>query len=268
MLYFRLILLLVLCTEIASCENSTNNNVDSTIEQDSLKSTSTVIMPSAVEFPSLDGLLISGVLWEIDKNSPTILLCHQAGSNFHEYDEIAPKLNQLGYNCLAIDQRAGGILFDIVNQTADRAISDYLNVGYIDAQQDIEAAINFTINLYDRPIILWGSSYSAGLALHLAETNKNVRAVIAFSPGDYFEDEKPLLMETMKTFTKPFFITSAKFEAKTISSFLLNSPVDSVHVHFIPLQDGKHGSKALWNETSNNEEYWNSLTLFLQRLDK
>ncbi len=263
--------LLVFMFYFTACDHSTVVGTEEISQSDTVamdQSNEKMIMPSAVEFPSLDGLLISGVLWEIDPKAPLLLLCHQAGSNYHEYDEIAPQLNELGFNCLAIDQRAGGVLFDLVNQTADRAISENKTVSYLDAEQDILASINYCANRYHTPVILWGSSYSAGLSLHLAESNENVEAVIAFSPGDYFEEQRPPLVERMKNFTKPFLITSAKHESKVITSFLDNTISDSLHVHFIPEKDGKHGSKALWSETINHEEYWSEIKLFLNRLKK
>lgn len=263
------VFLLTVLFHVTACDNSTVNDTEVIAQSDTValnESNETIIMPSAVEFPSLDGLLISGVLWEIDPKAPILLLCHQAGSNYHEYDEIAPQLNSLGFNCLAIDQRAGGVLFDLVNQTADRAISENKTISYVDAEQDVLASINYCANRYHKPVILWGSSYSAGLGLHLAEVNKNVEAVIAFSPGDYFEEQRPLLAERMKSFTKPFFITSAKHESKEITSFLDTAISDSLHVHFIPEKDGKHGSKALWSETKNHDEYWSAIKLFLNRL--
>ena len=265
------IFLLAVLFHLTACNNSTVNDTEEIAQSDTVElneSNETIIMPSAVEFPSLDGLLISGVLWEIDTKAPILLLCHQAGSNYHEYDEIAPQLNELGFNCLAIDQRAGGVLFDLVNQTADRAISENKTVSYVDAEQDLLASINYCPNRYHTPVILWGSSYSAGLSLHLAESNENVEAVIAFSPGDYFEEQRPLLAERMKSFTKPFFITSAKHESKVITSFLDKTISDSLHVHFIPEKDGNHGSKALWSETINHDEYWSAIKLFLNRLKK
>lgn len=252
---------------LPACNNATNHEHADEHLSDSINSSPIDVerhMPIAVEFPSTDGLLISGVLWEMAESAPIILLCHQSGSNYHEYDEIAPQLNDLGFNCLAIDQRAGGILFDLVNLTADRAISEGKSVSFLDAQQDIDASIDYCYNRYKSPVIVWGSSYSAGLGLHLAHTNEKVSAVIAFSPGDYFEDDFPPLSKTMETFTKPFFITSAKHEAKAISSFLENTINDSLHIQFTPENDGTHGSKALWKETVNHEEYWNELSIFLK----
>ncbi|MBL4670213.1 MAG: hypothetical protein JKY30_13245, partial [Flavobacteriales bacterium] len=74
-----------------------------------------------ITFKSEDGLLVTGNLYEIGKDKPIILLCHQARYNKFEYADIAPKLNELGYNCLAIDQRSGGSFAGKPNETYERA---------------------------------------------------------------------------------------------------------------------------------------------------
>jgi alpha-beta hydrolase superfamily lysophospholipase len=68
-----------------------------------------------------DSLTIYGVLYHQSPQKPIIVLCHQAGSSKDEYAEIAPQLNALGFNCLAIDQRSGGNRLGGVNQTAAAA---------------------------------------------------------------------------------------------------------------------------------------------------
>jgi len=52
--------------------------------------------PEKVEFSSVDGLTISGDLYEVDPSAPIILLSHSGDSNKYEYADIAPKMNYLG----------------------------------------------------------------------------------------------------------------------------------------------------------------------------
>ena len=65
---------------------------------------------STIRFDASDGVSITADLYlaHADLNKPLIVLCHQAGWSRGEYREIAPKLNALGFNCIAIDQRSGG----------------------------------------------------------------------------------------------------------------------------------------------------------------
>ena len=78
-----------------------------------------------VEFPAADELMITGDLYlaHEDKSTPFIVLCHQANWSRGEYREIAPKLNELGFNCLAIDQRSGKSVNDIDNLSVKKALS-------------------------------------------------------------------------------------------------------------------------------------------------
>ena len=57
--------------------------------------------------------------------------------------DIAPKLNALGYNCLAVDQRSGRSANGVKNETNQLAKDAKLPTGYTDAYPDLEARNNF-----------------------------------------------------------------------------------------------------------------------------
>jgi hypothetical protein len=78
--------------------------------------------PEGVTFPAADGLSVNADLYSVPKARAFLVLCHR--SHFHrgEYAEIAPRLAQLGYDCMAIDQRSGMNVFGGVNETYARAI--------------------------------------------------------------------------------------------------------------------------------------------------
>lgn len=215
-------------------------------------------------FPSTDGLLVSATVYPIDDTSQAILLCHQARFNKFEYEGIAQELNKRGYNCVAIDQRSGGRIANVINETYFRAIEQNKGTTYIDAEKDIEAGIAFTSKLFnDQKIILWGSSYSSTLALYLAPDNPLVKAVVAFSPGDYLSEEKGSLKEALSTFRKPFFITSSKEEILYTRELLSETRLGKRQMHHEPQGEGFHGSKALWQKQPGGLEYWNAIEAFL-----
>ncbi len=64
---------------------------------------------TTIHLKSADGLLITAdsYLPHDTNTAPLIVLFHQAGSSRGEYSEIAPRLNELGFNCIAVDQRSG-----------------------------------------------------------------------------------------------------------------------------------------------------------------
>jgi len=220
-----------------------------------------------VKFKAKDGLEIEANLYEIDIDKPVILLCHQAGYNKFEYADIAPKLNEFGFNVMAIDQRSGGTFGGQNNATFERAKASKLETGFLNAEQDIEAAIDFLYEKYGKEVILWGSSYSSSLALFIGAANDKVSAMISFSPGDYFGDAKPSLSTVFQSLEKPFLITSSKEEAKVLSSLIAGAKLSKMQSQFIPQGEGYHGSRALWEGQEGGAEYWSQVIEFLRSLN-
>ena len=220
----------------------------------------------SLSFPSEDGLEISARLYENNAEAQPVLLCHQARFNKQEYADIAPRLREMGYNALAIDQRSGGDFAGEANETFNRAKQKGLSTDYVDAQQDIESALNFLFNKYKKPVILWGSSYSSALVFYVAQKYpEKVKAVISFSPGNYFGDKRENLKTVFQNMTQPFWVTSSLKESKRLSG-LVGNPSNEHQMQFIPKENGHHGSRALWINQIHNEEYWASLNSFLKAI--
>ena len=222
-------------------------------------------------FDSKDGLKVTADLYapHEDAATPFIVLCHQAGWSRGEYREIAPKLNKMGFNCLAIDQRSGGKINNVLNETNTAAKKKRLATEYVDAQQDIVAALNFVKkDKASGQVILWGSSYSAALALVISGENPElVDGVLSFAPGEYFArsgKSKTWVAQSAAKIADPVFITSAKNEAKNWKAIF-----DAIEVKtkqkFLPKTKGNHGSRALWSEFDDHGDYWESVSGFLKQ---
>lgn len=252
---------------LAGCGGNTEPEKEIIIEKDTVVVTESAPKDSFMvfghlEFPSGDGLTITANSYEIIPSDEYILLCHQAGYSRGEYREIAKQLNALGYNCLAIDQRSGKECNAMINETAMRAEQEGKATDYMSAEQDITAAIDYIYHKTNRKMILWGSSYSASLALKIAKENDKIEAVVAFSPGEYLKDFN--LEEAISGLNKPMFVTGAKKEMKNIEKVV--SKVNAEHKEiFTPAQDGIHGSSALWDSTPDHAEYWDALKTFLNK---
>lgn len=217
-----------------------------------------------INFNSKDGLKITADLYEVDKANGFILLCHRSHCNRAEYRETAPRLNELGFSCLAIDQRSGMKVFGETNETKNRAKTKGLPTGYLDAKPDIEAAIDYAYELNGKnKILLFGSSYSASLALLVSTQTDKVKATIAYSPGEYLKGIN--LANEIMEIDKPTYVTSPKTEIKQITDVTKNVNPKFV-THFIPTVDGFHGSKTLWKSVSGHEVYWTSLEKFLKKV--
>ena len=220
-----------------------------------------------VTFPSSDGLLVTADLYMQDKGYPFIILYHQANFSRAEYQETAPKLMKLGYNCLAVDLRSGKEVNFIQNETAARAREKHLPTEYPDAEKDMLAAIDFVRQYNTNKVVLFGSSYSASLALKIAKDNKRVSAVVAFSPGEYFQPRLILKKELTK-FDKPMFVASTKSESPFVKEMVSGISENQI-TWFVPSKNpGIHGSRALWQSTPESNECWLSLLMFFKSLKK
>ena len=218
-------------------------------------------MPRTVRFSSKYDLPITADLYLVPGARGFMLLCHRSHFNRGEYRETAAKLNVLGFSCMAIDQRSGMNLLGVVNETHGQARRKGLKTGYLDAKPDIEAAIDYAYSQNGRrPIILVGSSYSASLALLISVRNPRVKTVIAFSPGDYLKGNK--LAESLRDLKRPVYVTSAKKEIAETTGLIKHVSKEYV-TQYKPKVEGAHGSRALWGKTAGNDEYWKSLTEFL-----
>jgi pimeloyl-ACP methyl ester carboxylesterase len=223
----------------------------------------------SIDFPAADGVSIRAELYESNKpDSTLILLFHQAGWSRGEYREIAPKLASAGYRVMAIDQRSGRGVNGIPNETYRRAAKEKLGTGYLDAYRDLEAALAHARDeLEAKRIVAWGSSYSASLVLRLAAEHLNeVSAVVAFSPGEYFQrGEGPLYVRgAAKRVMQPLFVTSSKKERGQVKPIFDASPAKK-KVLFTPASKGQHGSRALWAKWPDNDVYWAAIKGFLER---
>ena len=236
-----------------------------------LLSTSLFAATDTITFTSKDGVVLVADTYiiNLDKNTPVIVLFHQAGWSRGEYIEIAPKLNLLGFNCIAVDLRSGNKVNSVVNQTAKSAKADKLQTRYIDALPDIVSALEFVnSNFPENLIIAWGSSYSASLVLNIAGTHADlIDGVLAFAPGEYFESQgksNTWIKDSAMTIEAPTFITSARDEATNWRA-IFDSIQTSEKSYFIPDSKGHHGSRALWEEFDDHEAYWNAVTKFLNK---
>jgi dienelactone hydrolase len=233
-----------------------------------------VVMASGSEtvtFNSEDGLLMTADVYAPYKNgeAPVIVLFHQAGWSRGEYGEIAPWLNTLGYNCMAVDQRSGEAVRGVENETALRAKKEDRPTGYISALPDIKAALIYARRHYGKDgVIAWGSSYSAALVLKVAGDSPSlVDGVLAFSPGEYFEragKTASWVQDAARYIKVPVFIASSRKEADAWSAIF--AAIESGNkVSFVPATDGRHGSRALWKKYPDSDAYRDSVQAFLLR---
>ena len=225
-----------------------------------------------IYFKSKDGIQIAADLYMAhDKSAPFIVLFHQAGWSRGEYNEIAPILNGMGYNCMSVDLRSGGSVNDVKNITNQNAIKAMKETKYVNAIQDMESAINYSKeNFADGKLIIWGSSYSSALSLKLAgDMSDKIDGVLAFSPGEYFVSQgKPrdFVASSAAHITDPVFITSARNEKNSWWGIYVSISSDKKE-YFLPQTAGNHGSRALWQTFPDSVQYWEAVKKFLKSIE-
>lgn len=220
-----------------------------------------------IEFKASDGLKVTADLYMTeDASAPFIILYHQAGYSRGEYRSIAPRLNELGFNCMATDQRSGNKINGVSNATHAEAVSKGLQTEYLDAIPDIEAAYLYVKHgIKPEKIILWGSSYSAAISLFMGSTHhNNISGILAFAPGEYFKINGKSIAQWATKITCPVLITSAKSEYDNWKKIYEGLPKSKSY--FLPESEGKHGSKALWNDNPSHREYWVAVENFLNKI--
>ncbi len=263
---YTLLLLILTGSLLMACKGKKDKSDQSTITDVPEQKPVAVagMRQDTLEFPSADGLTMRAVMYSIDSTSPVIVLCHQAKMNNYEYAEIAPKLNGMGYNCLALDQRSGGAIDAHDNKTNANALAANKETTYQSAIPDIEAGVNHAFETWGQPVILWGSSYSASLCLKVATNNDRVKAVVGFSPIAKFDDGTSAAEYFKNYNTKPIFITSTEKEAGALEKAFKHLP-ETVLTQFYPDTKGTHGSKALWSSDPANAYYWEAVTAWLEK---
>lgn len=254
-------LVLLAAVALAACQPSADGNADA--------NTTAVAQQSQGEpvwLHATDKLNVKGTYYKADHPKAMILLFHQAGSSKDEYATIAPKLVKAGYSALAIDQRSGGAMFG-PNETVKQMPKDWPD-SMEDAEQDMAGAIRWAQPL-GMPVILWGSSYSASLVIPLAnDYPDDVKAVLSFSPGEYFAD-KHRIGRAAASLKVPIFITSAdKPDEEAAAKAIADRVPDHRATLYVPTQGGVHGSSTLIEsrDPSGAKANWKAVMDFLDGL--
>jgi dienelactone hydrolase len=170
---------------------------------------------------------------------------------------------QEGFACLAVDLRSGGLVNEVFNETAKRAQGQSLTTEFIDSKPDMREAINYVAANTDKEIYIWGSSYSAGLAL-IVGRDERVKKVIAFSPGEYFQTPE-YLREEAAALNKPSFITGGIAEYDNVVKPIIDVMIPHHVTAHKPTGISDHGSKTLNINAASTDETWAALLSFLRK---
>jgi len=224
-----------------------------------------VVSKESVIFSSADSLKITADSYIIEKENPYIILVHQQQSSRGEYNDIAPKLCKMDYNCLAVDLRNGGSDNFVSNETVKRCRESRCQTTVADVEGDILSAIKYAYEKSNQPVILFGGGLNGSLCLKIAKENEHVRAVVALSPGEYFLPEINI-HDTIAGIKKPVFVSSSLSEFPYVKDIVSGIEEEYVSAFEPQMGEGGRGTIALSKKTENNSEYWLALLLFFKDL--
>jgi pimeloyl-ACP methyl ester carboxylesterase len=202
-----------------------------------------------VYFYSADSTKIRGDLYLRDYNLPFMILCHSETADRSEFYSIAPRLLNLNYNCLAIDMGTNGSH----------------NFSLTRAQTSLRAAIAYVRRFNSLPVILFGSSWSASLCLLESAANPQIRAIVALSPGEYFQPGITM-SDTMEKINQPVFICGTRAEFSYLQKMVEKRPAGELTLFQPEKGKGVHGAAALTGKDITGDEYWFALMMFFKKL--
>ncbi len=218
-----------------------------------------VFSQKVVSFNAKDGVTIYAYDYHISDSLPYVILLHSETGSKLEYKDIAYKIAKLGYNCLALDMRTGN------NETSSEYKKNNPEPQLIDAKKDIEAAIDFAYEKSNQPVILFGTGFSASLAMLTAKGNDKVKAVIAFSPGEYF---LPALKveDQLAGYNKKTFVACSQMEYPYVEQLISKADKSQITLFKPGTGQGAHGIKALSVKSDGYKEYWLAVYLFFKKI--
>ena len=249
---------LIICFAAVGCTNSSDKGELARVSSEVELGASGVI-----SIKPDGGLELTADYYPNEEANKIIILFHQADYSRGEYTAIAPRLVKEGFACLAVDLRSGGLVNEVFNETAKRANEQNLTTEFLDAKPDMRAAINYVAANTDKEIYIWGSSYSAGLALIVGRDDR-VKKVIAFSPGEYFQTPE-FLREEAAALNKPSFITGGITEYDNVVRPIIDVMIPHHVTAHKPTGISDHGSKTLNINATSTEETRSALLAFLRK---
>ena len=222
-----------------------------------------VIRKTKVNFEAEDGLIITADHYYSKTSNPYIILFHQEGSSRGEFETIANRFLSMNYNCLAVDLRSGGRYSFTENETAKLAREKGFSTRLYESLKDVTAAIKYIRTISEEPIALLGSSYSSSLSLIAASKNTDVKAVIAFSPGEFFLPEITV-NSILNSLTIPVFAGCSTEEYPYVTDMFEGSENQN-YILFKPSSGkGTRTAEALLQNKESSDEYWLALLIFIR----
>jgi pimeloyl-ACP methyl ester carboxylesterase len=205
-----------------------------------------------------DGLKIVGDYYDLATSKKGVLLLHMMPENRKSWFDLAIKLEDLGFQVLAIDLRGHG-----ESSFGPDGYKNFSNEDHQKSILDIEAGIDFfkALEILPESIILGGASIGANLALWYASENEAIKKIFCLSPGIDYRGIKPLeFVFKLKSSQKIFIASSEDDIRENESSNALESHKifeaipKEVEKKLIIYSSAGHGTNMFFKNKENEED--------------
>jgi alpha-beta hydrolase superfamily lysophospholipase len=103
-----MVMALLVALVLMACDTGSRNDALPTDSEERPPDSALSARRTEVQFPTVDGVLLSGSLTVPQRRAPVMVLVHQFGSDRHHWDGFVPVLDRVGFATLAYDTRGMG----------------------------------------------------------------------------------------------------------------------------------------------------------------
>ena len=191
-------------------------------------------MGENISFNTSDGVKIAATFYKAQTpNGVAVVLLHMRAKSRGDWMEFAAKLNNDGFDALAIDFRGHG-------ESGGTRIESFSGQDYQNLKLDVAAADEYLKSKDPNvKIVLTGGSIGANTALNYAVQNPETKAVALLSPGLDYKGVKT--DETSKQITVPVFLVTSSDDPQSYSG-LETWKANIKNLEVITFTDAGHGT--------------------------
>ncbi len=210
-----------------------------------------------VQIKSIDGINLSGLLWDRGGNK-SVLLLHAMPETKESWEELAEELYSRGLNVLAIDFRGHGESEGVeYKKQKPEEIQNY----FLDAR----AGLNYLEEKYQHTnFVLAGASIGANIALHCMAHDHAIKKAVVFSPGkEYYGVKADDFVKDLNPNQEVLFVSAkddTRVENNSEMTEELYSKCKSKKQKKI-LEEGGHGTDIM----GNNEDLFFEIIDFIAK---
>jgi len=159
-------------------------------------------MGENVSFTTTDSIKIAATFYKAQKpNGVAVILLHMRARDRSTWEDFAGKLNDAGFDALAIDFRGHG-------ESGGPRVDQFTEQDYQNLTLDVAAAEQYLKSKDPKvKIVLAGASIGANTALNYAAQNPNIAAIVLLSLGIDYKGVKT--DETSKQISAPVFLATS-----------------------------------------------------------